>query len=357
MRDRDIDWKSVYMGRSTPMESRLLVALALGVAATAVAGQQPPDPAAPHLAAARAAAGADFGGVFELICGQAAPPASTGRKPPASPSPAPRRAGPPERSTWHAEPAKVFDNLYFVGQTEFSAWAVTTSAGIIIIDTIFDYSVEDEVVGGLKKLGLDPNAIKYVIVSHGHGDHSGGAKFLQDKFNARVILSASDWDLLDKSSGSRLRRDMIATDGMKLTLGDTALTLCLTPGHTLGTISTLIPVKDHGTPHLVAEWGGTAFNWSSGSAAYIAPDRPARFWYETYSNSARRFRDIAEKAGADVIIANHTIFDGSKTKIPALQQRAARDPHPYVIGADGVRRYMTVVDECAQAGLARVSPH
>ena len=53
-----------------------------------------------------------------------------------------------------SEPAKVFDNLYFVGQTEYSAWAVTTSDGIIIIDTIFDYSVEDEVVGGLKTLGL-----------------------------------------------------------------------------------------------------------------------------------------------------------------------------------------------------------
>ena len=92
---------------------------------------------------------------------------------------------------------KVFDNLYFLGQTEFSAWAVTTSAGIILIDTIFDYSVEDEVVGGLKKLGLDPATIKYAIVSHGHGDHSGGAKYLQDHFRTRIILSAADWDLLD----------------------------------------------------------------------------------------------------------------------------------------------------------------
>ena len=27
--------------------------------------------------------------------------------------------------------------------------------------------------------------------------------------------------------------------------------------------------------------------------------------------------------------------------------------HPYVIGTEGVQRYLTVVDECAQAGLAR----
>ena len=57
----------------------------------------------------------------------------------------------------------------------------------------------------MKKLGLDPAQIKYVIVSHGHGDHSGGAKYLQDKFGARVILSEADWDLLDRTRTTRMR--------------------------------------------------------------------------------------------------------------------------------------------------------
>src|SRR5213079_1347772 len=92
---------------------------------------------------------------------------------------APRQPGPPDRSTWYAEPVKVFDNLYFVGQSEYSIWAVTTSEGIIVIDTIFDYSVEEE-IAGLKQLGLDPANIKYAIVTHAHPDHHGGAKFLQD---------------------------------------------------------------------------------------------------------------------------------------------------------------------------------
>ena len=262
--------------------------------------------------------------------------------------------GPPERSRWHAEPVKVFDNLYFVGQTEYSAWAVTTSAGIILIDTIFDYSVEDEVVGGLKKLGLDPAMIKYAIVSHGHFDHSGGAKYLQDHFGTRIILSAADWDLLERGSPTRPKRDLVATDGQKLTLGDTTLTLYLTPGHTLGTISTLIPVKDGGTPHLVAEWGGTGFNWIQNRAGYITPSRPDRFWFETYSRSAERFRGIVAEAGADALIANHTRLDGSKTKLPALAKRRPGDPHPYVIGNDSVKRYLTVADECAKAGLLRL---
>ena len=67
---------------------------------------------------------------------------------------------------------------------------MTTSDGIIIVDAIYDYSVEDEIVNGLRKLGLDPTKIKYVVVSHGHSDHAGGARYLQDHFGAHVILSA-----------------------------------------------------------------------------------------------------------------------------------------------------------------------
>ena len=333
---------------------RLMLAVMLAAGSGAVIGfaQAPTNAAAQiHIEAAKKAAGTEHMAVFDRTCAALTPPPASNR------AAAPRPSGPPARDTWHAEPAKVFDNLYFLGQTEYSSWAVTTSQGIIIIDAIFDYSIEDEVVGGMKKLGLDPTQIKYVIVSHGHGDHSGGAKFLQDKFGAKVILSAVDWDLLERSKSNPNaqpvpRRDMVATDGMKLTLGDTTLTLYITPGHTLGTISTLIPVKDHGESHLVAEWGGTAFNWVAGPAQYITPERPPKFWFNTYSTSAERFRDIAARAGADIVIANHTLFDGTKTKIPALAARTGNQKHPYVIGKEGVLSYMTVVDECAKAGLA-----
>jgi metallo-beta-lactamase class B len=302
-----------------------------------------------HVEAARAAAGKDFPGLFGQLC---APPA------PRSPQGQARGGGsppgqPPNPSLWHVEPVKVFDNLYFVGQSEYSAWAITTSAGIILLDSIFDYSVDDEVVGGLRKLGLDPAQIKIVVVSHGHADHSGGAKFLQDRFNAHVVLSAADWDLLDRSQGSKPKRDMVATDGQKITLGDETLTVYATPGHTLGTLSTLIPVTDHGQRHVVAAWGGTLFNWVQNRAAYITPDRPDKFWFDTYISSARRFRDVVAQAGADAIISNHTIYDESKTKIPALAARRPGDPNPYVVGAGAVQRYLTVAEECARAGELR----
>jgi metallo-beta-lactamase class B len=340
------------------MVNRVLsgTALALGLSVTAMWAQQP-DTIEGHRAAAKAAAGTDHVGLLNAVCpaprssdaGTAAGPqgaARGGGAGGAARGGAPQVRQVPPRERWYAEPAKVFDNLYFVGQTEYSAWAVTTSDGIILIDTIFDYSVEAEVVDGLKKLGLDPSKIKYAIVSHGHGDHSGGAKYLQDRFGTRIIMGAPDWELVARSTRDPApKRDIVAADGQKLTLGDTTLTLYLTPGHTPGTISTLVPVKDNGRPHLMAAWGGTAFNF---------PRTPENF--KTYINSARRFRDIVARAGADGVIANHTNFDGTKVKVPALAKRGAGAPHPYVIGSAAVQRYLTVAEECAKAALLELNP-
>jgi len=324
--------------------------LAAIITATVIAAQSVPNTIDGHVAAAKAAAGSEYGGIVDRLCTPPAPP-----PPRDATAAAPRAPGPPARETWYAKPTKVFDNLYFVGMTEYSSWAVTTSDGIIIIDPIFDYSVEEEVVNGLKSLNLDPKQIKYVLVSHGHSDHVGGASFLQDTFKAHVIMSEADWSLVENTRATwrKPKRDMIATDGQKLTLGDTTLTLYITPGHTLGTISSLIPVRDGNQRHVAAYWGGTAFNWLSGSAAYITPDRPNSFWFNHYIESAERFRKAARDAGADVILSNHTVFDGSKSKLPALAARRPQDPHPYVVGADSVSRYLTVAEECAKAGLLR----
>ena len=61
-----------------------------------------------------------------------------------------------------------------MGTKIHSSWVLQTSQGLIVIDTLYAYAAEPEIVDGLKALGLDPKTIKYVIVSHGHGDHDQG---------------------------------------------------------------------------------------------------------------------------------------------------------------------------------------
>jgi metallo-beta-lactamase class B len=316
------------------MQLRCLTVAALLFAAQSAWAQN--ESAEAHIDAARAAAG-EYGAMVDRLCPRETTTAPAPRRPP--------QRGTPPREEWYREPVKVFDNLYFVGMTEFSTWAVTTSDGIIVIDPVFDYSVEAAVVEGLRKLGLDPSDIRYVLVSHGHGDHAGCAKFLQDEFGARVLLSAADWDLLDESNPSwKPRRDIEVVDGQKLTLGDTTLELHLTPGHTNGTVSTLIPVRDGGERHVAALWGGTLFNFGPDAQRFSA-----------YAESAERFREIAANARADVLLSNHTDYDGTKEKLPALAWRGPGDPHPYVVGRDSVERYLTVAHECALAALAALA--
>ena len=132
----------------------------------------------------------------------------------------------------------MFDNLYFVGGKIHSAWALTTSDGIILIDTIYPYNSEELIVGGMQKLGLDPKQVKYTIITHGHGDHVGGAKMMQERYGSRIVMGEPDWKFVENSvnrygqgeTSVKPKRDIVAQDGQKITLGDTTVHPRLHPG-------------------------------------------------------------------------------------------------------------------------------
>jgi metallo-beta-lactamase class B len=315
--------------------------VALGSFVAIGGAQQTADTREAHCAAARAAAGTDFVALynrFAEICSPANEPPQRGRG--AGGGGGAREV--PARDTWYHPPVKVFDNLYFVGTKVHSAWALQTSDGLIVIDALFDYAVRDSVVDGLRKLGLNPATMKYLIISHGHGDHHGGAKFLQDEFGPRVVMGAPDWDLVAKNPRDPApRRDMAGVDGQKITLGDTTVTLYTTPGHTAGTLSLIIPVKDGGRQHLLATWGGTA----------VGRNTPAPAVKE-YVDSTVRYRALLSKLGVEGIISNHTDYDSTIAKVQALAVRKPGERHPFLTGPESVRRYLTVAEEVGRATLA-----
>ena len=257
----------------------------------------------------------------------------------------------PPRASWYAEPAKVFDNLYFVGGKIHSAWALTTREGIILLDTIYPYNSEELIVGGMRKVGLDPNDIKYVVVSHAHQDHIGGAEMLQKRFGARVVMSAPDWALVEKYPNRfktmAPKRDIVATDGMKLTLGEATVTMWFTPGHTDGTISHTFQVLDRGRPVNVVYSGGTALVYE-----WHMPEWSIKN-LQTYINSQRHLAAKAKETGATVLISNHSEFDNAYNKNRMLAGRGD-GAHPYEIGTDWVQRYFRVTENCARATQLKV---
>lgn len=104
-------------------------------------------------------------------------------------------------------PTKVFDNLYCIGTKSVVAWALQTFDGIILIDSMWDNNDAQLIIDGMEKLGLNPQDLKYILISHGHGDHYGGAQYLKDKYNAKIFMSNTDFyymnNTFDGANGSR----------------------------------------------------------------------------------------------------------------------------------------------------------
>ncbi len=325
--------------------------ITLDGAATAQPAQ---DEIAAHIATAKSAAGLDYRGTFVNLClpaaarpaGAAAPGRRAGA-PAAANLLTPRPA--PDRGTWYASPYKVFDNFYWLGTRQHSSWALKTSAGLIIFDTNFAWAIEPEIVDGLTKLGLNPRDIKYVIISHAHGDHDQGAALLQSRYGAHVVMGAPDWkDTLARApnvAGGVPHSDIVVPpEGMKLTLGDTTVTIVNTPGHTPGTLSYVFPVKDGGRTVMVAYSGGTLTGAFGTNGAR----------WDEYIASQKRIAKAAADAGATVLISNHSEYDDAYTKARLVAaKRETGEDNPFIVGAQGVQRYFTVMTECAMASKLR----
>lgn len=296
-----------------------------------------------YVGAAKVAAGTEWAGTFLRLC---IPPPAT---------PQAGRAGgagtrrlTPAKETWYAEPAKVADNLYFIGTKIHSAWAIVGSEGIIVTEALFDYAANDEIFGGLKKLGLDRTKVKYVILSHAHADHDGGAKLLQDEIaGVHLIYGAEDWEAIDKATnhaGGKPKHDVVGADGMKVSVGDASVQIVTMPGHTPGTLSYLFEVRDHGQPLRVAYVGGTAIPFNA-SAAY----------YDGYLASSKKMAKAAADYGATALLSNHSEFDDAFFKAHSAANRQPGEVNPFDVGTDGVARYFRVVQNCTAATKLRAT--
>jgi metallo-beta-lactamase class B len=243
------------------------------------------------------------------------------------------------------EPMQAFDDLYWMGTASTSSWLLTSNDGYILYDTQRVHDAEDVLVDGIKKLGFDPAKVKYVIVSHGHAGEIGGAYLFQSRYGSRIVMN--DWEMVEASVNGyptgKPKRDIVPTDGMKITVGDRTVTLYLTPGHTPGTVSSIFQVHDHGKPLTVVYSGGTEFNFSN--------DVPH---FDQYLASERRLASLAAGAGATIVLNNQSQFNSAATKLRMLKDRHPGEAHPLDVGTNAVARYFKIEDECAQAVRLRL---
>ena len=244
------------------------------------------------------------------------------------------------------EPIKVFDNLWAIGHQETTVLALTTSDGIILIDA--DRADKGVIPGHLKKAGLNPANVKYLLVTHGHGDHYAGSKQFQEEYGTRVGVAQADWDLMYASDTpnqalGRPKRDLVLAEGKPLKLGDTTVNFVATPGHTPGSLGFIFPVKDGGKTYMAGLYGGTIF-----TASRI--QTPA---LRQYIDSIAHFVDVAKKMNVEVQIQNHPIFDATPERLAKLKARKAGERHPFYMSTEHFGKFWNTISECMQSDLVR----
>jgi cyclase len=135
---------------------------------------------------------------------------------------------------------KIKDDLYMIENTnanmgELIYWGgnVTvylTGAGVILVDSKFERA-HDDLVAKVKSLTDKP--IKYVILTHNHADHSGGAAKLE-ALGATALITADDRDNLARSPNQSWLPAVGYVGRMTLLLGGKEVLLRQMRGHTRG---------------------------------------------------------------------------------------------------------------------------
>ena len=233
------------------------------------------------------------------------------------------------------EPFQVFDNLYYVGAKWVSAWVLETDQGLILFDSLYG-ELTDIAIDGIRDLGMDPNDIRYLIVSHAHFDHIGGARRIQDEFGAVVLMTDEDWQMTDEPAIYREYpkpiRHLTATHGGTLNLGREKLTFMKTPGHTPGVLSTSFTVYDNGYPHAAVMFGGAGLNFEGVERTQM------------YLDSIAFLRSLD---GVEVNIPNHEGSGAVFERLETLSTREKDEPHPFV-DPEGWTNWLEELEAAAQ---------
>jgi metallo-beta-lactamase class B len=242
-------------------------------------------------------------------------------------------------------PIKVFDNLYYVGPGSVSVWLIPTTDGLILIDSTQEPLV-DHVIDSIRKAGFDPRNVRYILLSHGHLDHFGGAGKIQALSGARVAALEEDWTLIEatytnpgrgnRDPGVPLKRDLVLREGQTLTLGRTQIKVYKMPGHTPGSASYEFTVYDNGRPHKALVFGGPGQrNGVEGGTQFL----------ESIRRLKREFADVEVPLHVHSYLTTYPAPAGGTVFEPAqkLAQRKPGEPHPFVDNAEW-RRWLDVAE-------------
>jgi len=150
---------------------------------------------------------------------------------------------------------RIVGNIYYVGTYDLASYLIVTGEGNILINTGLAESLAS-IKSNIRNLGFRYEDTRLLLTSQAHYDHAGALNAIKKETGARMWADWAEADVLRSGGASdyELGRfgasfepvvpDSLLKDKSIIELGDTKITMLHHPGHTKGSCSYLLTVKD-----------------------------------------------------------------------------------------------------------------
>lgn len=227
---------------------------------------------------------------------------------------------------------QIFDDVWIVGTRYVAQYIIKTADGFVMVDGGNNAKeVETYNYPALQSLGLSAAyPLKEIFLTHGHGDHDGGAKWLLDNLGARSWLGSAD------AAGKEyapISIDSTKLSAQDISVGGKTFTALATPGHTPGSTSAVLTVRDNGKDVKVLINGGQSMTSSIPQVVQ-------------YLDSIERTYALAKAMNVEGVMTPHIYWDGTHKKVDEIVANGRSKPSQFVFGNEGVLRQLAVAREC-----------
>lgn len=171
----------------------------------------------------------------------------------------------------YIHPFRIFGNVWYVGDDWVCVHLIDTGDGLLLIDS-GNCGATAMLVNAIWEAGFKPSDVKWIIHSHGHVDHIGGANFFRRMFGTKLYLGAPDAEMYRRQPGlsgiqdahddqsAIFTPDYEIKEGDVLTFGNTTMEFTLVPGHTEGCVAIFFDAQQNGEVRRCGYYGGFGFN-------------------------------------------------------------------------------------------------
>jgi metallo-beta-lactamase class B len=226
------------------------------------------------------------------------------------------------------EPARIIENIYYVGTEDLASYLVTSPQGHILIDSGVAANAVT-IAGSIRKLGFRPADVKYLLTTQAHFDHVAAHAALKEMTAAQVVASEGDAPLLESGGKAdyhfgadynfppvKVDRRVKQEDSVRV--GDVVVTAHLTPGHTQGTTTWVMPIKAAGETLNVVFVGSTSVN----PGVKLVGNTKYPQIAEDYASSFVRLKGI----DVDVFLTAHLSANNGLEKLEKVRRGGAANP-------------------------------